>query len=259
MVQSRDKLAPLRFHSGVPALDAAADVVVLVQNPVEAAVQKYAAVIVLHSARMIVAAVVAAAVVIIVKVPVVELLKEVVLVLVVLEAVLVIVLDHVLQYALGLVVHLVMYAVQPAAAVVGKHVQVIALDIVKIFVHGHVEKVDVMAHVMMTVQRTVQLLVLIYVKAQQKPLLAEVVDVLLTVQVDVQKDALLLVVVDVQMAVAILVLVAALAVVVLLAKKAVYLHARQIVLEPIIFNIKNSPSLTRGASFFISFDIHKRL
>lgn len=99
------------------------------------------------------------------------------------------------------------------------------------------EKADVLAHVMMIVQRTVQIIVLIYVKAQQKPL-AEVVDVLLTVLVDVQKDVLLLVVADVQMAAAILVLVAALAVAVLLAKKAVYLHAQQIVLEPIIFNIK---------------------
>ena len=49
MVRFRDKLAPLRFHSGVPALDAAADVVVLVQNHVEAAVQVYVVVIVLHS------------------------------------------------------------------------------------------------------------------------------------------------------------------------------------------------------------------
>ena len=130
MVRFRDKLAPLRFHSGVPALDVAADVVVLVQSHVEAAVQKYAVVIVLHSARMIVAAAVAAAAVIIVKVPVVEPPQEVVHVVIVLEAVLVIVLDPVLQYALGLVVHLVMYAVQPAAVVAGKNVQIIALDIV---------------------------------------------------------------------------------------------------------------------------------
>jgi len=83
-----------------------------------------------------------------------------------------------------------------------------------------VEKADVLAHVMMIVQRTVQIIVLIYVKAQQK-LLAEVVDVLLTVQVDVQKDALLLVVVDVQMAVAMLALVAALEAAVVLVQKVV--------------------------------------
>ncbi len=130
MVRFRDKLAPLRFHNGVPALDAAADVVVIVQSHVEAAVQKYAVVIVLHSARMIVAAAVAAVVVIIAKAPVVELLQEVVLVLVVLEVVLVIVLEPVLQYALGLLAHPVARVLQRAAAVVEKHVQVIALDIV---------------------------------------------------------------------------------------------------------------------------------
>lgn len=49
MVQSRDKLVPLRFHSGVPALDVAADVVVIVQSHVEAVVQMYAVAVVLHS------------------------------------------------------------------------------------------------------------------------------------------------------------------------------------------------------------------
>lgn len=82
------------------------------------------------------------------------------------------------------------------------------------------EKADVLAHVMMIVQRTVQIIVLIYVKAQQKPL-AEVVDALLTVRVDVQKDVPLLVVADVQMAVAMLALVVALEAVVVLVEKVV--------------------------------------
>jgi hypothetical protein len=114
-----------------------------------------------------------------------------------------------------------------------------------------VEKADVLAHVMMIVQRTVQILVLIYVKAQQNLLVA--VDLRLVearVLVLVYSPALQVVRMNVQLVAIQAVEKVAIQVVVISAVVLVQTGHR---------NKKNSPSLTRGASFFISFDIHKRL